>query len=120
MASHPDYIVHYNRSEPFRSVTSSSADQWNEIIAGMTDKTSWGLNRFKDAQYLLKRSAVELQMYRVMIANGGKPKLQHPFYLFLGRNWQFESQPSNIGYIIYLKDLHPDEVTFTYGDSLLS
>lgn len=59
-------------------------------------------------------------MHAAFTAKGGRPKIRNPFYLFLGRNLQFESNPKNRGYVIHLKDLPPDVVTFTYGDSLLS
>lgn len=114
-----DFIIHYNRSEPFRSVTSHDKSQWPKIVSELHENNSWGLTRFKDERYLQSRCEVELRMYNTFIEMGGKPKNQNPFYFFLGRNSNFESNQKNIGYKVYLKNLSSDIDTFTYGDSLL-
>jgi hypothetical protein len=116
----PNFIVHYNRSEPFRSITGHQEADWLEVVSGLDENKSWGLDRFKDTRYLKARADVERRMYEAFVSKGGSPKIHNPFYCFLGRSIGFESHPKNIGYIIYLKDIPANAVTFTYGDSLLA
>ncbi len=116
----PDFIVHYNRSEPFRSVTHTPIERWPEVVEILTDENSWGIKRFSDPEYLVRRFDVELRLRDEFIVKGGRPKLNSPIYFFLGRHSQFEEHKGNNGYIVDLKDLSPDSISFTYGDSLLA
>lgn len=118
--SRSEWIVHYNRSEPFRSVTSEPEENWSTIISQMTESTTWGLARFADKNYLPRRRAVEVKLREMFLAKGGQPLLDHPFYCFLGRNHQFEERPSNKAYCVRLSDMDPRHLSFTYGDSLLA
>ncbi len=116
----PDQIVHYNRSQPFRSITSVGAEQIAEVISILDEKNSWGLNRFLDRKYLDQRREVESKMRARFIERGGAPTLTNPLYFFLGRNKRFEEHPSNIGYALNLSDLDKHSVSFSYGDSMFS
>lgn len=115
-----NFIVHYNRSEPFRSITAVSQKELPAVLSNLSEINTWGLSRFTDSAYLTKRYEVERKMYNGFIAKGGKPQLENPFYFFLGRNFQFEEYKSNIGYKIDLCDLPIGTVSFTYGDSMFS
>jgi hypothetical protein len=113
-------VVHYNRSEPFRSLTANPQEEWFTIVKGLNTDSSWGLDRFKDAEYLLRRCRVEQSLREEFVRAGGKPILKNPFYCFFGRNLNFEAADQrNKGYVIELEKLSPHLVTFTYGDSLL-
>ena len=116
----PDFIIHYSRNEPFRSMTRLSIDKRAEIINDLNETNAWGINRFSDPEYLDRRMLTEQKMRAEFIKRGGKPELMHPIYFFLGRNNQFEKHDRNIGYIISLKDLHSNLISFTYGDSMLA
>lgn len=116
----PDFIVHYSRGEPFRSMSAVSKDKLAEILEGLNDKNAWGLSRFSDPAYLERRLAVEQRIRDEFIAKGGKPVLKHPIYFFLGRNIEFEKHERNKAYLIHLKDLPNAAVSFTYGDSMFS
>lgn len=59
MASYPDSIVHYSRSEPFRSITSYKESDWPRVVSELNENNSWGLARFQDAEYLQRRLSVE-------------------------------------------------------------
>lgn len=116
----PDFIIHYNRSEPFRTMTSLSADRRSEIIKELNETNAWGINRFLDPEYLDRRILTEQKMRAEFIKKGGNPELMHPIYFFLGRNNQFEKHDRNLGYIIDLKNINSDSISFTYGDSMLA
>lgn len=120
MSKFPDFITHYSRSEPFRSMTSIPFEKRHEVIQKLTEKTTWGLNRFLHPTYLDQRLEVEKQLRQEFILRGGKPELQFPYYFFLGRNSKFEENKNNKAYIIHLDDLPQGSITFTYGDSLLA
>ena len=114
----PDFITHYNRSEPFRSMSSLPKEELTGVLQNLNEVTTWGLGRFSDSEYLDRRMTVEEKIRREFIAKGGKPTLNHPIYFFLGRNQKFEENEKNKAYIIRLKDLPKDSVSFTYGDSM--
>ena len=116
----PDFIVHYNRSEPFRSMSEVSQTNLPTVLSQLNESNSWGLNRFSDPEYLPTRLAVEQKIRRDFINKGGKPELDYPIYFFLGNNARFEEHKSNVGYRINLSDVPQDSVSFTYGDSLFS
>lgn len=116
----PDFIVHYNRSEPFRSISEVSQENLRLVLNQLDESKSWGLNRFLDPEYMPKRLKVEQILRDGFIAKGGMPELNHPIYLFLGRNRQFEEHKRNIGYSINLENVPSHLVSFTYGDSMFS
>ncbi len=116
----PKHIVHYNRGEPFHSITGVPPEQLNAVIEKLDEKNSWGLNRFKNQTYFQQRLEVENHMRLKFIEMGGSPALLHPIYFFLGRNSRFEEHPLNIGYSIDLSDVQRNSVSFSYGDTMLS
>ena len=116
----PDFIVHYSRGEPFRTISEVSPENLPTVLNQLNESNAWGLNRFSDPQYLTKRFEVEKKLRLGFISKGGKPELNCPIYFFLGNNDRFEEHQSNIGYRINLKDVPADAVSFTYGDSMFS
>lgn len=114
----PNFITHYNRAEPFRSLTSLNEVELMAALKGMNENNSWGLNRFSDPEYLTRRSLVETKIREQFISIGGKPVLMNPIYFFLGRNERFEENKNNKAYILQLKDIPADQLSFTYGDSM--
>ncbi len=116
----PNRIVHYNRAEPFRTITSAAAGELEAAIKCLDVRNSWGLNRFSDTSYLEQRFEVEKLMRAKFIDIGGVPILSQPIYFFLGRNERFEEHPLNIGYTIDLVHLHKSSISFSYGDTMLS
>lgn len=116
----PTFITHYSRSEPFRSITSLSEDNWENVIRELTEETAWGLSRFKDPEYLNRRKQVEIRMRQEFVRMGGAPEISNPIYFFLGRSKSFEEREFNIGYMVSLSNISSEKITFTYGDSLLA
>lgn len=109
----PNFIVHYSRGEPFRSITSFPKDEWKNIIENLNTTNAWGLNRFADPNYLKQRVSAEAQVRKNFITKGGKPQLEQPIYFFLGTNRRFEEHNLNKGYKINLEDLEPEQISFT-------
>ena len=116
----PNFVVHYSRGEPFRTLSGSPRARWASIVEALDDSNAWGLSRFSDPKYLNDRLLVEERLRERFIAKGGTPTLAHPIYFFLGRNSRFEEHKANIGYRIDLSDISPGSISFTYGDSMLS
>ena len=116
----PKFIVHYNRAEPFRSITSVAEDQLQTVIKSLDERNSWGLNRFSDPSYLRQRFEVENLMREKFIEIGGLPALQRPIYFFLGRNKRFEEHPLNIGYSIDLALLQNSPKNFFQCNSVFN
>lgn len=116
----PDFIVHYNRSEPFRSISEVSQGNLRAVLNQLDENNSWGLNRFADPAYLSQRLKVEQKVRSEFIVKGGVPELEFPIYFFLGNNVRFEEHKKNVGYKIKLGELPTNVVSFTYGDSMFS
>lgn len=116
----PECIVHYSRSQPFRSITSYPPQDWPKVVHSLTESNAWGLSRFSDPNYLQRRTEVESIIRNKFKAKGGQPQLKHPVYCFLGRHERWEEHKLNKGYSINLQDIAVDVITFTYGDSLLA
>lgn len=114
----PDFIVHYSRGEPFRSITGAPFGDVSSILETLDETKAWGLARFSDPQYLDQRYRIEADLRKRFIDLGGQPVLEHPIYFFLGRNRRFEENKRNLGYLIPLRDLHPRRISFTYGDTM--
>jgi hypothetical protein len=116
----PDFVIHYSRGTPFQSITSLSGVDSAKIIENLSETETWGISRFRDQNYLPRRLEVEKILREKFLSKGGKPILSNPIYFFLGRNANFERHKCNTGHRIALRDLPPDSISFTYGDSLLA
>lgn len=114
----PDFIVHYSRGEPFRSITSVDHADLSGVIEKLNETNAWSLARFSDQKYLSQRHDAEERMRSRFIEIGGQPVLKNPIYFFLGRHTRFEEHKKNVGYLIYLQDIDPRSISFTYGDSM--
>lgn len=116
----PDFITHYNRSEPFRSMSSVAPEKLPVVLSQLNETNAWGVARFSDPEYLKRRIIVEKKIRQEFIVKGGSPILVHPIYFFLGRSAQFEEYKNNKAYLIRLQDLPKNSISFTYGDSMFS
>lgn len=114
----PNYLIHYNRAEPFLSLSATTAESRHQILHQLNENNAWGLARFKDPEYLPRRESIEQKMRADFIKKGGRPTLQNPIYSFLGRNLDFERDHRNIAYKIDLHSIPIETVSFTYGDSM--
>ncbi|MDP2305606.1 MAG: hypothetical protein Q8P18_06235 [Pseudomonadota bacterium] len=121
-AAFPDFLTHYSRGEPFRSVTSAPQEQWGAIVAGFSDANVWGRDRFADPQYLSRRLVVEERLRAEFVDGGGEPQVEHPFYCVVGGlgRWERQRTTGMRAYILPLTDLPSASISFTFGDSLLT
>jgi hypothetical protein len=67
----PNILVHYSRSEPFRSISSVPECELSTVIKELNETNSWGRARFSDPEYLVRRRQVEQRIRRAFIAKGG-------------------------------------------------
>ncbi|MGE3759493.1 MAG: hypothetical protein AB7H97_17140 [Pseudobdellovibrionaceae bacterium] len=116
----PDFITHYSRGEPFRSLSDVPNGELDRVLQELNEANAWGLPRFSDPEYLPRRVRVEQRLRAEFIDKGGIPTLEHPIYFFLGRNPQFEEHERNKSYSVRLKDIPKNAISFTYGDSMFS
>lgn len=116
----PDFITHYSRGEPFRSITGLAPSERQHVLKTLNETNAWGLNRFQDPEYLVKRIETERKIRSEFEKAGGCATLAHPIYFFLGTNLKFEEHSANRAYKISLRNLPDTSVSFTYGDSLLA
>lgn len=86
----PDFVTHYARGEPFRSVTAAGPERWAEVVAALDESTAWGLARYADPHYLPRRWAVEASLHAALVARGGTPRIAHPHYAILGSDPSWE------------------------------
>ena len=105
MRTIPEFIVHYSRCEPFRSITGASENIRSEIIKGFSKVNAWGLSRFAHPEYLRQRLEIEKIIRDEFLSKGGKPILENPIYFFLGRNADFESHAGNRGKVFTFHEL---------------
>jgi len=120
MGDIPDFITHYSRGTPFLSISSLAPMDREKVLAKLTEANAWGLGRFKDEEYLVKRIETEKKIQSEFEMLGGKPELSHPIYFFLGINKDFETHPENQAHKIPLHCIPETSISFTYGDSLLA
>jgi len=116
----PDFIIHYSRGEPFRSLSDVPKGELHRVLQELNEVNAWGLARFSDPEYIPRRVSVEQRLRAEFIIKGGRPTLGHPIYFFLGRNPQFEQHERNKSYLIRLENIPKDAISFTYGDSMFS
>jgi len=115
----PDFVTHYSRGRPFRSVTAAGPPRWDRVVATLDDTNCRCVGRFRDPNYLARRAAVEGRMHRALIARGGAPRIAHPHYAIFGCNPRWKG-PDDQAYRIPLADVPAGCVSVTVGDSLLT
>jgi hypothetical protein len=117
----PDFLTHYTKRTPFRSLTARPRDAWPSLLAGLTTDNTLAHARFGHPGYLEHRFALEERLRAEFLLRGGRPVLDHPYYLVLGRSPWFERhEPELIAARIRLAAIDPGVVSFTYGDSWTS
>lgn len=118
----PAFCTHYARGAPFRSVTAHPPERWPELVAALGPDDAWGLARYRDPHYLPRRRAVEQRLRAELLARGGAPVLDCPFYAVLGRHpaWEVQDRPGMRAWMVDLDALPPGALSFTFGDSLLT
>jgi len=124
-----DFLLHFYRkgSRPFQSLSGVPEDQAYAIMKGLFVEGSIFWERFRDPpSYLCFRKQVEKKLRNDFIAKGGRPKEDYPIYLVLGRPiWtetaaDIKTTSTTDEITIPLSILSPEDVSFTYPDSMVS
>jgi hypothetical protein len=124
-----DFLLHFFRkgSRPFQSLSAIPDDRALAIMRRLFVEGSVFWERFRDpSSYLSYRKQVEKKMRNEFFIKGGVPKNEYPIYFMLGRPiWtesvadaQTVSTTEEIA--IPLSILSPEDVSFTYPDSMVS
>lgn len=115
----PTHLFHYfeKNSEPLQSMTAQGFDKATEIQKNITK----GFNSQRPPNYVELRFAVEKRLKSAFESKGGKPKSPNPSYFTLGScDWVKSCYDDPSVTIIPLADVDPEQLTFTYPDSMVS
>jgi hypothetical protein len=115
----PDFVTHYTRGEPFRSITANGPARWAAVVASLDEANCRCVGRFADPNYLQRRAAVERRMHEAFVARGGAPRIAHPHYAIFGADPRWLG-PSDRACSIPLASIPPGCMSLTVGDSLLT
>ncbi len=121
-----DYLTHYYSIDkgPFQSLSALPQSEAIRIMQTLCDDTPYG-ERFKNPlQYLKDRKDTEQWVREGFLAKGGRPKDPFPIPMVLGSStWIVAIAPhpeKHAEIRIPLSVLTPEDVSFTYPDSMLS
>ncbi len=118
----PTFISHYYEQErgPLLSITDHDRETAREIIRQITARNE-GFSNNRPPKYIDWRIDVENWLRTAFIEKGGKPIRQNPHYFVLGDCDWLLSWYKNGGILKKnLADIDPDQMTFTYPDSMVS
>ena len=121
------YITNYSdsRCSPFRSITRLSDEEAYKLAEELSQNagsTFTSFSRFTASDfdgYYRKRKRTEEWLYSKIIDLGIKPKSKTPLYFVLGESsylnkWYEKGNKTKL----LLKDIRPEDISFTYGDSM--
>lgn len=114
----PDYLTHYYRDDPFRSLTDLDQPEVVEVLEQLaqTRTLRQRLSREYRDFYFGERRRFERIMYEQFIGKGGRPRRERPHYLILGESEIWQSiDPHSL--TISLEVIPSDMISFTYTDS---
>jgi hypothetical protein len=124
-----DLLLHFFRkgSKPFQSLSDIPEYQALSIMRRLFVEGSILWERFRDpSSYLFFRKQVEQKIRNDFLLKGGMPQERYPIYFVLGRpKWiedAADAQTINTTdeITIPLSILTPEDVSFTYPDSMVS
>lgn len=114
----PDFLTHYYREHPFRSLTELSPESMDEILVRLGE-TRQLPRRLRTPSYFENRRRVEKIMYEQFLSKGGRPERRHPHYAILGESEIWAGiEPRLVRFP--LSEIPVDQISFTYTDSMVS
>jgi hypothetical protein len=119
----PRVLTHYYKGDaPFRSLSAiPDGPRLSAILDGLSEETALAFARFRSESYLGERRRIEALLAERFREKGGRPALEHPIYFVVGRSSWFERhEPKVCRRTLSLDRVAPDQVSFTYGDSMVS
>lgn len=115
MSSWPDFVTHYYRREPFRTLTELTPAERAFVIERL-DYSPGASRRLHSSMYFEERMRYEALMHAQFTAKGGRPERRHPHYAVLGESEIWAAiAPKSIR--IPLSQIASDQISFTYTDS---
>ena len=114
-ATIPQYLTHYYRQRPFRTLTDLTPDERARVIKCLRFPKR-AAHRLYSAFYFEQRLRYEVLMYDQFVAKGGLPSRRRPHYAILGESeiWRGISKSS---LRIPLAAIPSSQISFTYTDS---
>lgn len=121
------YITNYSdrRCRPFNSITRFSpkvAYALAEELSRYSGNKFTSFSRFNASDfdgYYNKRLRTEEWLFNSFISLGGKPKNAHPIYFVLGESkYLNEWFEDGVKFQLALNIINPDDISFTFGDSM--
>jgi hypothetical protein len=114
-SSIPQFLTHYYRKRPFRTLTELSAGERARVVPKLR-YPKWASRRLHSAFYFEQRLRYEVVMYEQFVAKGGSPQRRRPHYAILGESeiWQGFNKHS---LRIPLSAIPSSQLSFTYTDS---
>jgi len=114
-AEFPDFLTHYYRKHPFRSITELSPTERESVLADLATLRKLP-RRLTSPFYFSERVRFEETMYDQFMAKGGAPERRRPHYLVLGESvlWA-EIEPQSLR--VPLAEIPSQWISFTYTDS---
>lgn len=111
----PQFLTHYYRDRPFRTLTELSPKERARVIRTLKFPQR-AAHRLHSAFYFEQRLRYEVLMREQFVAKGGKPQRRRPLYAVLGESeiWQDISIHS---LRIPLSAIPSSQLSFTYTDS---
>jgi hypothetical protein len=118
-------LTHYYHrdDEPFQTLSSLSAIDALKVITSLQQRTGAVYRRFRHpAAYLSQRRETEAWLRTEFIKKGGQPLSEYPQYFVVNRALWIEQGYNGESKMIQIPiaNFHPDRVSFTYPDSMIS
>lgn len=111
----PDFVSHYYREVPLRSLSDLPAEGVNEVVAKLATTREIPF-RLTQADYMRDRRAIEQRMRETLQAKGGKPQRKSPHYFVLGRSHIWGKMEPKV-LEIPRAECSAEWTSFTYTDS---
>ena len=121
------YITNYcdKRCTPFQSITRLPGEEAYKLANELSQNAGpsfTSFSRFTSSDfdgYYKKRRRTEEWLLDKIIGLGIKPKNKTPLYFVLGESSYLDKWfEEGIKTILYIKDINPEDISFTYGDSM--
>ena len=111
----PQYLTHYYRERPFRTLTELVPEERARVIEGLSFSKR-ASRRLHSEFYFEQRLRYEAIMYDQFLAKGGTPQRRRPHYAILGESeiWQGISLHC---LRVPLSAIPSSQLSFTYTDS---
>lgn len=115
LATYPNYITHYYRDSPFRTLSELSREDCRHLLHELELREKLP-RRLQSEFYFEQRRRYELVMREQFKSRGGRPFRRVPHYAVLGETEIWAAiYPSCVQ--IPLTDLPSESISFTYTDS---